>query len=266
VGGPYLQDAIIGVDRVKGTIVFRHELPANLYIDNLAYDYIQERLFSIAFRPNGPAGAEANWVEYDSGTGNVTAIQDITPQLRGGFVFGGAVSICPTDRTIFVGVDARDGEFNDFLIEYEYTRGIFPRGEKPLLYPITSAVRAFCSNTSLEAIFGVTIQSDSEDRETALIGDFNLGLREGLFVPVTKGDLPTFSQRGDVPLFLNGLFAEFARFVLVPVYAPFNRQQPIPYGALWTVDFTGGRPVQALNPLDYFLAGASGTPARPPKA
>ena len=50
---------------------------------------------------------QAAFVEYDSATGNVTQIQDITPALRGGFVFAGAVSICPTDRTIFVGVDAR---------------------------------------------------------------------------------------------------------------------------------------------------------------
>ena len=164
-----------------------------------------------------------------------------------------------------MGVDARDGEFNDFLIEFEYTRGILPRGEKPLLYPITSSVRAFCSNRTLEAIFGVTIQSDSADRETALIGDFNLGFREGLFVPVAKGDLPTYSQRGEVPLFLNGLFAEFNRMVLVPVFAPYGGRGAIPYGGLWTVDFTGGGlPVETLNPIDYYLAGASGTPRIPP--
>ena len=254
------------MNRVTGATVFRHELPANIFIDNLMYDWAQERIFSIAFRPNGPDGVAAAFVEYDATTGNVTQIQDITRDLRGGFVFGGAVSICPTDRTIFVGVDARDGEFNDFLIEYEYTRGIAPRGEKALLYPITSSVRAFCSNTTLEAIFGVTIQSDSQDRETALIGDFNLGLREGLFVPVVKGDLPTFTQRGEVPIFLNGLFAEFARVVLVPVYAPFNRQEPIPFGGLWTVDFNDrGRPQQILTPLDYYLAGASGIPIAPPR-
>lgn len=265
VGGPYIQDAIIAVDRVTGVIAFRHELPEGLYIDNLMYDYISERLFSIAFRPTGPNGAEAAFVEYDATTGNVTQVQQITPLLRGGFVFGGAVSICPTDRTIFVGVDAKDGEFNDFLIEFEYTRGILPRGEKPLLYPITSSVRAFCSNRTLEAIFGVTIQSDSADRETAMIGDFNLGLREGLFVPVAKGDLPTYSQRGEVPLFLNGLFAEFNRMVLAPVFAPYGGRGAIPYGALWTVDFTGGgRPVETLNPIDYYLAGASGTPRSPP--
>ena len=252
------------MNRVTGATVFRHELPANIYVDNLQFDYLQDRLFSIAFRPNGPGGVEAAFVEYDATTGNVTQIQDITPLLRGGFVFGGAVSICPTDRTIFVGVDARDG-FNDFLIEFEYTRGIAPRGEKALLYPITSSVRAFCSNTTLEAIFGVTIQADSQDRETAMIGDFNLGLREGLFVPVVRGDLPTYTQRGEVPIFLNGLFAEFARVVLAPVYAPFNRQEPIPYGALWTVDFADrGRPQQILTPLDYYLAGASGTPAGSP--
>ncbi len=220
-----------------------------------------------AHRPNGPNGVEAAFVEYDAQTGNVTQIQDISRDLRGGFVFGGAVSICPTDRTIFVGVDARDGEFSDFIQEYEYTRGIALRGAKPLLYPITSGVRAFCSNTSLEAIFGVTVQADSEDRETALLGDFNIGGREGLLVPVVKGDLPTYTQRGEVPVFLNGLFAEFGRIVLVPAYAPFQPQTPIPYGALWTVDFNvAGRPQQVLSPLNYYLAGASGTPRGPPPA
>lgn len=264
IEAPYTQDAIIAVDRTTGQIVFRHELPADIYIDNLQFDYIQERLFSIGFRPNGPNGVEAAFVEYDATTGNVTEIQDITRDLRGGFVYGGAVSICPTDRTIFVGVDARDGAFNDYIIEYAYgARGIVPRGEKALLYPITSGVRAFCSNASLEAIFGVTVQADSQDRETALLGDFNLGGREGLLVPVVKGDLPTYTQRGEVPVFLTGLFAEFARTVLVPAYAPFQPQTPIPYGALWTIDFgAAGPPQQVLSPLNYFLAGASGTPAK----
>ncbi len=38
------------MDRNTGKIVFRHELPENIFIDNLQYDWIQERLFSIAFR------------------------------------------------------------------------------------------------------------------------------------------------------------------------------------------------------------------------
>ena len=158
VGAPYAQDAVIAVDRVTGQQVWRHELPEGIYIDNLQYDYINERLFSIAFRPNGPNGVDASFVEYDSLSGNLTQIIDITRDLRGGFVYGGAVSICPTDRTIFVGVDAGAG-LNDFILEYAYgARGIVPRAGRALLYPITSGVRAFCSNTSLEAIFGVTVQ------------------------------------------------------------------------------------------------------------
>ena len=85
--------------------------------------------------------------------------------------------------------------------------------------------------------------------------------------PIVKGDLPTYSQRGDVAVFLSGLFAEFARTVLVPFYAPFNRQEPIPYGGLWTITFPpAGPPQQVLNPLPYYLAGASGTPVRAPPA
>ena len=215
------------------------------------------------------------------------------------------------------------------MIEYKYNaRGIFPRAERALLYPITSGVRAFCSNTSLEGLFGVTVQADSQDRETALLGDFDLAGREGLLVvrpplrfftadipplltytlpqptfhthwqPIVKGDLPTYTQRGEVPVFLSGLFAEFGRIVLVPAYAPFDPQAREPiresrvaprlapqpplllpslppsslpfthhaaYGALWTVDFAvAGRPQQVLSPLDYYLAGASGTPRRGP--
>jgi len=202
-------------------------------------------------------------VEYEGTSGNVTILADLSQELRNGFVFGGAFSICPTDKTMFMGVDARDGEFNDFIVELEYANGVRPVGAKPLLFPITSSVRAFCSNRSLEAIFGSTIQADSDDRETALLGDFNLGLREGLFVPVVRGDLPTFTQRGNTALFMNGMFSEFARTVLIPAYAPFQRGEPIPFGAVWTVDFTGPRPTQTLNPLNYYLAGASGTPFRP---
>lgn len=77
-----------------------------------------------------------------------------------------------------------------------------------------------------------------------------------------QGDLPTFSQRGEIPVFLNGMFALHNNVVLVPAYAPFQRGQPFVYGALWTVDFNGQRPQQTLSPLNYYLAGASGVPVR----
>jgi hypothetical protein len=113
-------------------------------------------------------------VEYDADSGNVTQIQDITRDLRGGLVFGGAVSICPTDRTIFVGVDARDGQFNDFVIEYAYNaRGVAPRAERPLLYPITSGLRAFCSNIAVgfENVLYVEIPTGQMSFHTERRGD-----------------------------------------------------------------------------------------------
>lgn len=143
----------------------------------------------------------------------------------------------------------------------DYNNGVRPVGEKELLFPITSSVRAFCSNTTLEGIFGATIQADSQDRETALLGQFDVALREGLFVPRVRGDLPTFTQRGATALYLTGLQAEYGGVVLLPAYAPFQRGEPIPYGALWTVDFNNRQqPTQVLTPLNYYLAGASGTP------
>ena len=113
----------------------------------------------------------------------------------------------------------------------------------------------------------MTIQADSADRETAMIGDFNFAGREGLFVPLVKGDLPSFSDRGEVPAFLNGLYAFHAGTILAPVYAPYVRGQPIPFGALWTVTVggppgPGGRPAvtEVLTPIAYYLAGAAGVP------
>lgn len=94
VAAPYTQDAIIGVNRETGLQVFRHELPAGIYIDNLQFDYLQDRLFSVAFTPpNGPTPGRALLVEYEGTSGNVTILADVSPALRGGFVFAGAFSI-----------------------------------------------------------------------------------------------------------------------------------------------------------------------------
>jgi hypothetical protein len=42
-----------------------------------------------------------------------------------------------------------------------------------------------CNGNALTGIFGVTIQADSQDRETAMIGDINVQGREGLFMYVS---------------------------------------------------------------------------------
>ena len=250
------------VNRTSKAVQWKHTLPAGIYIDNLQFDYTSDQLFSIAFNPQGPNGVDARVVEYSSLTGNVTILSDISRELRGGFVFGGAFSICPTAKTMYVGVDARDGAFSDHVLVFDYALGTpIPIGDKALLFPIPSTLRAFCQGVTLDGIFGVTIQSDSQDRETLLLGDINTNGREGLFFPQVKGDLPTYTNRGDVPLFLSGLYAEHAGTVIVPVYAPFTPFTPIPFGGLWTVNFATRPPTQELNPIDYYLAGAAGIPA-----
>lgn len=44
----------------------------------------------------------------------------------------------------------------------------------------------------------------------------------GLFFPFAKGDLPTFNARGQVSLFLNGMFSEHAGTFLIPVFPAFK--------------------------------------------
>ena len=78
--------------------------------------------------------------------------------------------------------------------------------------------------------------------------------------PRIKGDIPSFSQRGEVPAFLNGLYAFHDGIILAPLYAPYQQGQPIPFGALWTVTLTNGGDTQALTPIPYYLAGAAGVP------
>ena len=193
VGAPYTQDAIYAVNITSGQVIFRHELPANIYIDNLSFDYINERLFSVAFRvtPQGVNGAIAEWNATNAA---VVSITDISADLRGGFVYGGAVSICPTTQTIFVGVDAAT-ELDDFVLGYSYSAAGAPKlfGGRALHTPIPSSIRAVCNATDLIGLYAVTVQADSEDRETAMIGDLAFPADralEGYFVPLVKGDLP----------------------------------------------------------------------------
>jgi hypothetical protein len=212
-------------------------------------------------------------VSYDGITGNVTIVADLSRDFRNGRLYPGGFSICPTDKTMFIGIDADDGEFSDFIAEYEYFSPNGPRfvGAKPLLFPIPSTIHAVCSNRSLEGIYAVTIQSDSQDRETALVGDVNVFGREGLFVPNVKGDLPVLPN--NQPLYLTGMMTDFlglvsffflrarkkiqrapkvrarnallshthhtnplTKQVMIPVYSPFQRGEPIPFGGLWTID------------------------------
>ena len=141
VGAPYIEDAIYAINVTDGSTIWKHTLPAGLYIDNLVFDYLTERLFSIAFNPNAPGGVDARIVEYDAATGNLTEVLDISRELAGGFVYGGAVSICPSSKTIYVGVDAPGGDFNDYFVTFDYTTTtIAPRAGERLLYPIPSSM------------------------------------------------------------------------------------------------------------------------------
>ncbi len=100
IGANYAQDAIIAVSTATGQTLWRHELPAGIFIDNLAYDYITETLYSIAFRPDGvPGGYGAALVSYNGVTGNVTIVADLTRDFRNGKLYPGSFSICPTDKS-----------------------------------------------------------------------------------------------------------------------------------------------------------------------
>ena len=74
-------------------------------------------------------------MSYDGITGNVTIVADLSRDFRNGRLYPGGFSICPTDKTMFIGIDADDGEFSDFIVEYEYFTPGAPHfvGAKPLL-------------------------------------------------------------------------------------------------------------------------------------
>ena len=78
IGGNGIQDFIYGVNRATGETVFKHTLPAGLYIDNLAFDYIAEQLWAIAFDPQAPGGPTAALVSWSASTGNITSRTDVS--------------------------------------------------------------------------------------------------------------------------------------------------------------------------------------------
>jgi hypothetical protein len=265
IGGNGIQDYIYGVNRATGATVFKHTLPAGLYIDNLAFDYINEELWAVAFDPQAQTAALASWSPV---TGNLTSRTDISASLRGGFVYGGAFSMCAPTRQIYVGIDSADGAFNDRAAQYDVS-GAVPRlvGEIPLIFPVPSGFRAICNQTSFIALLANTVQADSDSRQTALIGQVveTQDQRAGLFIPLARGDLPGFNQNGQEALFLNGMFAEFGGQFIIPVYPPYQRGQRGPNGGfVWTISpFTPGPPQQGvLTPINYFLAGAAGVPTQ----
>jgi len=262
VGQDFTQDAVYGVNRFSGAVAWKHSLPAGLYSDNLVHDYVKGDLYYVAFNPEANP-ITANIVKISATTGAVSYVFDVARDLRNGFVWGGDVSLCAQDGHLHVGVDtegAGGGMFDDFILEYDVS-GAQPallRGA-PLVFPVPSSLHAICG----ASIFGTTIQADAFDREKILIGDLNFANREGLFVPVVRQELPTFQDRGDVPLFLGNLNAEFGGTVLIPVFPPFQRgpgpAPPMAFSALWTVE-PGSRQPGTLTPLPYYLAGAAGVP------
>lgn len=268
IAGNGVQDYLYGVNRVTGATVFKHTLPAGIYVDNLAYDYQHEELWSVAFNPNAPGGGTAGLVSYSSTAGNVTSYTDVTPAIRGGFIFGGAMTMCASIRQIYVGIDDNNGGGYDRVAQFDVS-GATPRvvGEIPLYFPVPSSMFAVCNDTALEVLLANTIQSDSEARETMLIGNvIETSDRAGLFVPIGRGDLPAYNARGQEALFLTGMFAEFNGQVLIPVYPPVERgpgggQRN---GFLWSVEpfqpGPGPTPRGILSPLNYFLSGAAGVP------
>jgi len=261
VGAEKVQDAVYAVNRLSGSVSWKHTMPAGIYSDNLVHDYVRGALYYFAFNTdvNPPTAAI---VKLDANTGALLYVFDVARDIRG-FVWGGDVTMCAQDGHLFVGVDTEGqaaGQFEDYVLEYDIT-GAQPRlnGGKPLLFPVPSSLHAVCG----QSIFGTTIQADAFDREKVLIGDINFQGREGLFLPVARGELPTFTQRGEIPLFLNNLNADFQGTVLIPVLPFFTRgpgpAPPIDFSLLWTVE-PGSRTPGTLSPLRYYLAGAAGVP------
>ena len=261
VGAEKVQDAVYAVNRLSGSVSWKHTMPAGIYSDNLVHDYVRGALYYFAFNTdvNPPTAAI---VKLDANTGALLYVFDVARDIRG-FVWGGDVTMCAQDGHLFVGVDTEGraaGQFEDYVLEYDIT-GAQPRlnGGKPLLFPVPSSLHAVCG----QSIFGTTIQADAFDREKVLIGDIDFQGREGLFLPVARGELPTFTQRGEIPLFLNNLNADFQGTVLIPLLPFFSRgpgpAPPIDFSLLWTVE-PGTRNPGTLSPLRYYLAGAAGVP------
>ena len=103
----------------------------------------------------------------------------------------------------------------------------FAVGERlPYAYHLDAETLACRDGTLLQVIRIDGFSSETADveelayrtqiRETLLLGNIVAAGREGLFLPVARGDLPTFQQRNEVPLFLTGMFSEFAGQVHTP--------------------------------------------------
>jgi hypothetical protein len=235
--------------------------------DNLVLDWTTDALYSVAFNPGDRS---ARIVTYDGATGAVTILLDITNDVAGGFVFGGSVTICPSTSTLFVGVtmEVADGSFGDFLLAYSIATATPTLTSRTgLFFPIPSGLHAFCNATNLLAVAGDYIQEDSDARETLVLGDIQAPGREGFFFPLARGVLPTFSARGEIPLFLNNMVSEHEGTFLIPIFPPFNPgpgpAPQLPGGLLWSWTYAGGRPAPGtLSPIGYYLAGASGVPGR----
>jgi hypothetical protein len=253
------------VNRSSGQTIFRHELPAGIFIDNLVYDWDSESLYSIAFDPQ----TGARIISYDGATGAPTVLTDITQDLQGGFVDPADVTICPSTKTLYVGVDSNGegGTFLDYVLAYDLS--VNPPKlalKQDLLFPIPTGLHAICNATNLQALLAAYVQADDIFSETLLLVNVLLQGREGFPIPIARGDLPTFSQRGAVPLYLNDMVSEFGGTFLTTAYPPFQAGPgPAPQvqgGVAFTWTFTPEPSPGKISPIGYFLAGASGVPGR----
>jgi hypothetical protein len=256
------------MNRTNGQLIFKHTVPAGIYLDNLVLDWTTDTLYAVAFDPQA---RDARIVSYNGGNGQYAEVLDISQDIAGGFIYSGSVTICPSTQTLYIGldIDVADGSFGDQILAYQLQAGGTAKliSRTPLLLPIPSGLHAFCNATNLLGIAGDFIQSNSDARETLVLGDLVSPGREGLFIPLGSGDLPAFSARGEISLFLNGLIAEYAGTFLVPIFPPFNPgpgpAPALPGGFLWSWTYQGGRPVPGnLAPIGYYLAGASAVPGR----
>ena len=165
----------------------------------------------MSFDPAAPGGGAAGLVSWSPTQGNLTSFTDISQYLRGGFVWAGDFTLCASTRRIYIGIDSQVPGFQDRVLVFDAstTPPSFV-AEVGLFFPVPTSMHAFCNATSLVALAATTVQADSFVRETLLIGNVIAAGREGLFLPFAQGDLPTFQQRNEVPLFLNGMMSEFA--------------------------------------------------------
>jgi hypothetical protein len=184
--------------------------------------------------------------------GVATPWVDVSAAVGNGTVWPGGTTHCSATNTMYIAVDAPDGESDKLLAVSLTSKSV--ASVINLNFPVPTALWANCGTG---VVGGCLVFSAGQARQTAVVGEIHT---DGSFYPLMSQHLPA-PPVGMPNYEFSGTFtADFEYAYLAPLYPGAGGVTPLANGTggmLWLPDPAGGAGNETLVPFSTYLVGAA---------